>query len=209
MIQAVRRFDPDRGFRLATYAMWWIRASIQEYILHSWSLVKMGTTAGQKKLFFNLRRIKSQMRAFEDGDLSPEMVARIADELRVSEDEIVHMNRRLRAPDQSLNAPVGEDRDEERQDWLADDSENQEERLVSAQAHANRHAMLARALGTLSPRERHILVNRRLRERPATLEDLSQHHGISRERIRQIESRTFDKVRKSVRNTAIAQALRA
>ena len=182
MMQAVKRFDPDRGFRLATYAMWWIRAAIQEYILHSWSLVKMGTTAAQKKLFFNLRRLKGQMQAIEDGDLQPEQVDHIATTLGVSEQDVVNMNRRLAAPDHSLNAPVRADSEGEWQDWLVDDAESQEQTLAESEEYSGRKALLGEALRTLNDRERHIFVERRLNEEPSTLEDLSQHYGISRER---------------------------
>ncbi len=205
MMQAVRRFDPDRGFRLATYAMWWIRAAIQEYILHSWSLVKMGTTAAQKKLFFNLRKLKGQMQAIDDGDLSPENVRKIADNLDVSEADVVSMNRRLTSPDHSLNAPVRLDGEGEWQDWLVDDSEDQESLLADREEMGNRRTLLGHALKTLNMRERHILTERRLRENPVTLEDLSQQYGISRERVRQIEVRAFEKLQKSMRNAVIEQ----
>jgi RNA polymerase sigma-32 factor len=198
MMQAVKRFDPDRGFRLATYAMWWIRASIQEYILHSWSLVKMGTTAAQKKLFFNLRRLKSQMQAFEEGDLPPETVDRIAKTLGVSTNEVVNMNRRLASPDHSLNAPVRMDGEEEWQDWLVDDHDDQEVELARREEIGSRRHLLADGLMTLNTRERSILIDRRLRDDPVTLEDLSQRYGISRERVRQIEVRAFEKLQKSV-----------
>ena len=191
MMQAVKRFDPDRGFRLATYAMWWIRASIQEYILHSWSLVKMGTTAAQKKLFFNLRKLKGQMQAIEEGDLTPAQVTKIATRLGVPEEEVVNMNRRLAAPDSSLNAPVKAEGDMEWQDWLVDDSPNQEARLAESQELGQRKTMLAAALKQLTDRERHIIVERRLVDEPKTLEDLSSKYGISRERVRQIEVRAF------------------
>jgi RNA polymerase sigma-32 factor len=199
MMQAVKRFDPDRGFRLATYAMWWIRAAIQEYILHSWSLVKMGTTAAQKKLFFNLRRLKGQMQAIEDGDLRPDQVGQIAKALSVSEQDVVNMNRRLAAPDHSLNAPVRADSEGEWQDWLVDESESQESLLAEHEEFSGRKALLGQALRTLNERERHILIERRLKEEPATLEDLSQVYNISRERVRQIEVRAFEKLQKAMK----------
>ena len=206
MMQAVKRFDPDRGFRLATYAMWWIRASIQEYILHSWSLVKMGTTAAQKKLFFNLRKLKGQMQAIEEGDLSPEQVKKIATRLGVPEEEVVNMNRRLAAPDSSLNAPVKAEGDMEWQDWLVDESPNQETKLGESQEMGQRKQMLAGALKQLTDRERHIIVERRLIDEPKTLEDLSSKYGISRERVRQIEVRAFDKLQKAMKNMVVEAA---
>jgi RNA polymerase sigma-32 factor len=202
-MQAVKRFDPERGFRLATYAMWWIRAAIQEYILHSWSLVKMGTTAAQKKLFFNLRKLKGKLEALEEGDLRPEHVRKIATELSVPEQDVVSMNRRLSAPDHSLNAPVRIDGDGEWQDWLEDDSDNQEVVIAEAQELDRRKALLRRAMDVLNERERHILTERRLKEESSTLEDLSQLYGISRERVRQIEVRAFEKLQKAMRNAAI------
>jgi RNA polymerase sigma-32 factor len=206
MMQAVKRFDPDRGFRLATYAMWWIRASIQEYILHSWSLVKMGTTAAQKKLFFNLRKAKNQMKAMEEGDLPPEKVAAIAKQLDVPEQDVVQMNRRLMSPDHSLNAPLREEGEGEWQDWLVDESDNQEVKLAESQELNRRQRMLTQAMGGLNERERHILTERRLREDPTTLEDLSQKYGISRERVRQIEVRAFEKLQRSMKNLATEQS---
>lgn len=204
LMQAVKRFEPDRGFRLATYAMWWIRASIQEYILRSWSLVKMGTTAAQKKLFFNLRRAKSQVQALEEGDLRPEHVKVIARKLGVPEDEVVAMNRRL-GGDASLNAPVRAEADSgEWQDWLVDETPGQEERLVESEELGRRRSYLAHALATLSERERRIFEARRLAEEPATLEDLSTEFNVSRERIRQIEVRAFEKVQKAVQEKARA-----
>jgi len=200
MMQAVKRFDPDRGFRLATYAMWWIRAAIQEYILHSWSLVKMGTTSAQKKLFFNLRRLKGQMQALEEGDLKPEQVTEIARLLDVQEQDVVNMNRRLSAPDNSLNSPVRQDGDGEWQDWLVDTSESQEEVLGDREIKNNRRTLLADALKTLKPRERQIIVERRLREEPVTLETLAQKLGISRERVRQIEARGFERLQKAMKD---------
>ena len=205
MIQAVKRFDPERGFRLATYAMWWIRAAIQEYILHSWSLVKIGTTAAQKKLFFNLRKIKGQMAAIDEGDMSPENVAKIALELSVPEADVISMNRRLSSPDHSLNAPVRADGEGEWQDWLVDDRDDQETELGDRQEHNNRHALLVEGLKKLNDRERHILTQRRLIDDPVTLEDLSQHYSISRERVRQIEVRAFEKLQKSMRGTVPAR----
>ncbi|MDA0220787.1 MAG: RNA polymerase sigma factor RpoH [Proteobacteria bacterium] len=202
LMQAVKRFDPDKGFRLATYAMWWIRAAIQEYILHSWSLVKMGTTAAQKKLFFNLRKLKGQLQAIEDGDLHPDTVTEIAKRLDVPEQDVVSMNRRLASPDHSLNAPLQIDGDGEWQDWLVDESDNQEETLGDREELESRRALLSHAMEALNERERHILVERRLSESPKTLEDLSQEYGISRERVRQIEVRAFEKLQKSVRNAA-------
>ena len=207
MMQAVKRFDPERGFRLATYAMWWIRASIQEYILHSWSLVKMGTTASQKKLFFNLRKLKGQIKAVEEGDLDPEHVTEIAEKLGVPEQDVVSMNRRLAAPDHSLNAPVRIDGDGEWQDWLEDDSQNQEQLLAESEELHKRRELLTKAMENLNDRERYILNERRLKEDPTTLEELSQEYGISRERVRQIEVRAFEKLQKAIRNAAIEQKL--
>ena len=207
MMQAVKRFDPDRGFRLATYAMWWIRAAIQEYILHSWSLVKMGTTAAQKKLFFNLRKLKGQMRAIDEGDLAPEQVTHIADTLGVPEDDVVQMNRRLAAPDHSLNAPLRIDGDGEWQDWLVDEGESQEDLLAEEEELGKRRALLVSAMKNLNERERHILEERRLKEDPTTLEELSQEYGISRERVRQIEVRAFEKLQKAIRNAAMEERL--
>jgi len=207
LMQAVKRFEPDRGFRLATYAMWWIRAAIQEYILHSWSLVKIGTTAAQKKLFFNLRRLKGQLQAIDEGDLSPENVAKIATELDVPEADVVQMNRRLASPDHSLNAPVREEGDGEWQDWLEDESASQETLLAEEEELTNRRRLLESALKALNPRERRILVERRLQDEPTTLEDLSQNYGISRERVRQIEVRAFEKLQKTMKNLAIEQKL--
>ncbi|WP_408606543.1 RNA polymerase sigma factor RpoH [Granulibacter bethesdensis] len=205
MMQAVRRFDPDRGFRLATYAMWWIRAAIQEYILHSWSLVKMGTTAAQKKLFFNLRRLKGQMQAIDDGDLKPEQVSKIATSLNVPEQDVVQMNRRMSAPDHSLNAPLRQEGEGEWQDWLVDDAETQETVLADTEELGGRKTLLANALKTLNDRERHILTERRLKDEPTTLEDLSQHYNISRERVRQIEVRAFEKLQKAMKAEVIEQ----
>ncbi|MCH8098642.1 MAG: RNA polymerase sigma factor RpoH [Proteobacteria bacterium] len=207
MMQAVKRFDPERGFRLATYAMWWIRAAIQEYILHSWSLVKMGTTAAQKKLFFNLRKIKGQMQAIDEGDMPPETVTEIARRLSVTEDDVVSMNRRLSAPDHSLNAPLRDDSDGEWQDWLVDDSESQEHMLAEKEELNNRRQLLADAMESLNERERHILTERRLKDGPTTLEQLSQVYGISRERVRQIEVRAFEKLQKAMKNAVIEQRL--
>jgi RNA polymerase sigma-32 factor len=202
LMQAVKRFDPDKGFRLATYAMWWIRAAIQEYILHSWSLVKMGTTASQKKLFFNLRRLKGQLQAIDDGDMAPETVTEIATRLSVPEQDVVSMNRRMSSPDHSLNAPLQQDGDGEWQDWLVDESDNQEDILGDKEELETRRGMLSEAMETLNDRERHILVERRLSDNPKTLEDLSQEYDISRERVRQIEVRAFEKLQKAVRNAA-------
>ena len=207
MMQAVKRFDPDRGFRLATYAMWWIRAAIQEYILHSWSLVKMGTTAAQKKLFFNLRRLKGQMQAIDDGDLKPEHVAKISRVLQVPEQDVVSMNRRLAAPDHSLNAPVRADSEGEWQDWLVDDGQSQEAELADREELSGRKALLSNALRTLNERERHILIERRLKDNPTTLEELSQQYSISRERVRQIEVRAFEKLQKSMKQQVVEQRL--
>ena len=200
LMQAVKRFEPDKGFRLATYAMWWIRASIQEYILRSWSLVKMGTTASQKKLFFNLRKAKSQISALEDGDLRPDQVATIARRLGVPEQDVVDMNRRM-SGDASLNAPLRDDGDGggEWQDWLADTSESQESIVADQEEAGNRHAALRQALGVLNDRERRIFEARRLSDDPVTLEELSTEFGVSRERVRQIEVRAFEKVQKAVR----------
>jgi RNA polymerase sigma-32 factor len=198
LMQAVKRFDPERGFRLATYAMWWIRAAIQEYILHSWSLVKLGTTAAQKKLFFNLRRIKSQMQAIEEGDLSPETVKEIAKNLEVTEQDVIDMNRRLSGPDHSLNAMLRTDGETEWQDWLVDQTASQETRVVEEDELSHRKGLLGEALKVLNERERHILTERRLKEEPTTLEDLSVQYNISRERVRQIEVRAFEKLQKAM-----------
>ena len=207
MMQAVKRFDPDRGFRLATYAMWWIRAAIQEYILHSWSLVKMGTTAAQKKLFFNLRKLKGQLQAVEDGDLSPENLKKIATELDVPEADVISMNRRLASPDHSLNAPLRSDSEGEWQDWLVDETESQEVKLADRQELGLRRDLLEKALTHLNERERHILGERRLKDNPTTLEDLSQQYGISRERVRQIEVRAFEKLQKAIKAAALERRL--
>ena len=201
LMQAVKRFDPDKGFRLATYAMWWIRASIQEFVLRSWSLVKMGTTASQKKLFFNLRKVKNQINALEDGDLHPDQVAEISKRLGVSEDDVVSMNRRI-GGDSSLNAPVRADAEGEWQDWLTDESESQETELGESQEYDLRMKMLNKAIANLNEREQRIFKARRLEDEPLTLEELSQEFGVSRERIRQIEVRAFEKVQKAMKNMA-------
>lgn len=198
LMQAVKRFEPDKGFRLATYAMWWIRASIQEYILRSWSLVKMGTTASQKKLFFNLRKVKSQISALEEGDLRPEHVKTIAHRLGVSEQDVVDMNRRM-SGDASLNAPLREEGEGEWQDWLVDGSESQEKTLVEREETDNRLGALRSALSVLNDRERRIFEARRLADDPMTLEALSDEFDISRERVRQIEVRAFEKVQSAVK----------
>ena len=203
MMQAVKRFDPERGFRLATYAMWWIKASIQEYILHSWSLVKIGTTAAQKKLFFNLRRLKGQMQAIDDGDLSPETVEAIATRLEVSEKEVISMNGRLSGPDHSLNAPKIVDGDGEWQDWLEDEGQNQEQSLAETEELDKRTKLLNEAMERLDIRERHILSQRKLVDTPLTLDELSKEYGISRERVRQIEARAFEKLQKHIKELAI------
>jgi len=203
LMQGVKKFEADRGFRLATYAMWWIRASIQEYILRSWSLVKMGTTAAQKKLFFNLRRMKSQIDAFEEGDLRPEAVTKIATDLGVSEEDVTSMNRRMAmGGDTSLNVSVGEDGDAQWQDWLVDTDPLQDERVAEAQEKGVRHDMLTEAMDALNDREKHILAERRLADDPKTLEELSQVYGVSRERVRQIEVRAFDKLQKAMMRLA-------
>src|SRR4051812_18860282 len=199
LMQAVKRFEPEKGFRLATYAMWWIRASIQEYILRSWSLVKMGTTANQKKLFFNLRKAKSQISALDEGDLRPDQVKSIAKSLGVEEQEVIDMNRRL-GGDASLNAPVREEGEGEWQDWLVDDSTSQESALAESEEKDNRTKVLRGALGVLNDRERRIFEARRLAEDPITLEELSDEFGVSRERVRQIEVRAFEKVQAAVRS---------
>jgi RNA polymerase sigma-32 factor len=203
LMQGVKKFEPDRGFRLATYAMWWIRASIQEFILRSWSLVKIGTTAAQKKLFFNLRRMKNNIEAFEDGDLHPDVVKKIATDLGVSEDDVVSMNRRMAmGGDTSLNVPMREDGEGQWQDWLADDGPLQDERVAAAEERDVRHALLEEAMGSLNDREKHILAERRLAEEPKTLEELSQVYGVSRERVRQIEVRAFEKLQKAMMRIA-------
>jgi RNA polymerase sigma-32 factor len=207
LMQAVKKFEPDRGFRLATYAMWWIKAAIQEYILRSWSLVKMGTTANQKRLFFNLRRLKGRIQALDEGDLKPEQVKEIATTLKVSEDEVVSMNRRL-SGDASLNAPIkaSEGDSGQWQDWLVDEHDNQEEILIEQDELDSRRALLANAMKVLNDRERRIFEARRLTEEPVTLEDLSTEFDISRERVRQIEVRAFEKVQDAVRKAALERA---
>jgi RNA polymerase sigma-32 factor len=205
MIQAAQRFDPERGFRLATYAIWWIRAAIQKYVLDSWSLVKMGSTRPQKALFFSLRRLKAQMQAIDQGDLHPEQVAEIARVLGVSAEDVISMNLRLAAHDHSLNSPVGRDMDDgsEVQDRLLDTRASPEDELGEREELLGRQALLPEALTTLGPRERHILTERRLRDKPATLGELAQQYGISRERVRQVEVRAFGKLRKTMRARAL------
>jgi len=208
LMQAVKRFEPEKGFRLATYAMWWIKAAIQEYILRSWSLVKMGTTANQKKLFFNLRKAKSKISALEEGDLRPDQVQIIAKRLGVAEQDVIDMNRRL-GGDMSLNSPIREDGDSgEWQDWLVDESSSQESRLVDSEESNNRHLALGNALKVLNERERRIFEARRLADDPITLEELADEFGVSRERVRQIEVRAFEKVQKAVKNQVSAMEAR-
>jgi RNA polymerase sigma-32 factor len=203
LMQAVKKFEPDKGFRLATYAMWWIRASIQEYILRSWSLVKMGTTAAQKKLFFNLRKAKSEISALEEGDLRPEQVSQIATKLGVLDSEVISMNRRLAGPDASLNAPLRSDSENQWQDWLEDkDAVSQETRLAEDEEKSIRMGLLEEAMAELTDRERHILTERRLKDDPTTLETLASQYGVSRERVRQIEVRAFEKLQKAMRAAA-------
>jgi RNA polymerase sigma-32 factor len=203
LMQAVKKFEPDKGFKLATYAMWWIKASIQEFILRSWSLVKMGTTANQKKLFFNLRRVKGQIQALEEGDLKPENVKIIAKKLGVHEEEVISMNRRM-GGDTSLNAPLKSEAESEWQDFLVDDSDNQETVLVQNEESQQRNGFLKAALDKLTDRERRVIEARKLRDDPATLDDLSKEFDVSRERIRQIEVRAFEKLQKAVKNAAQA-----
>jgi len=208
LMQAVKKFEPDKGFRLATYAMWWIRASIQEYILRSWSLVKMGTTAAQKKLFFNLRKAKSEISALEEGDMRPEQVSQIATKLGVLDSEVISMNRRLSGPDASLNAPLRADSENEWQDWLEDKEQvSQETRLAENEEKSLRMGLLEVAMTELTDRERHILTERRLKDDPTTLETLAAHYGVSRERVRQIEVRAFEKLQRAMRAAAVEQRL--
>jgi RNA polymerase sigma-32 factor len=208
LMQAVKKFDPDKGFRLATYAMWWIRASIQEYILRSWSLVKMGTTAAQKKLFFNLRKAKSEIAALQEGDLRPDQVSIIATKLGVLDEEVVSMNRRLSGGDASLNAPLRSDGESEWQDWLVDDvTPSQETVIADTEERSIRMDLLQEAMAELTDRERHILTERRLKDEPTTLEELAGQYGVSRERVRQIEVRAFEKLQKSMRAAAIEKNL--
>ena len=210
LMQAVKKFEPDKGFRLATYAMWWIRASIQEYILRSWSLVKMGTTAAQKKLFFNLRKAKSEISAFGEGDLRPEQVSHIATRLGVLDEEVISMNRRLSGPDSSLNAPLRSDGESEWQDWLADDNAvSQETAFAENEEKSIRMSLLDEAMKELTDRERHILTKRRLQDNPTTLEELATEYGVSRERDRQIEVRGFEKLQKAMRTAAEERHLNA
>jgi RNA polymerase sigma-32 factor len=209
LMQAVKRFDPDKGFRLATYAMWWIRASIQEYVLRSWSMVKMGTTAAQKKLFFNLRKAKNNIGAIEEGDLTPEHVATLSDQLGVTATEVTEMNRRLSGGDASLNAPLRSESESEWQDWLADDTVDQETRLAEREEMGDRHDLLMGAMKDLTDRERDILQARRLQDEPATLEELSQKYGVSRERVRQIEVRAFEKLQRGMKAATNTAALPA
>jgi RNA polymerase sigma-32 factor len=208
LMQAVKKFEPDKGFRLATYAMWWIRASIQEYILRSWSLVKMGTTAAQKKLFFNLRKAKSAISAFQEGDLHPDQVSTIATKLGVLDSEVISMNRRLSGPDASLNAPLRADGESEWQDWLEDtNAVSQETQVAESQERTVRMSLLEAAMTELTDRERHILTERRLKDDPTTLEELASQYGVSRERVRQIEVRAFEKLQKSMKAAAVEKNL--
>ena len=206
LMHAVKRFDPERGFRLATYAMWWIRANIQQFILQSWSLVKLSSTAAQKKLFFNLRRLKSKIQEADDQALSPEQVREISTRLDVPEADVVMMEGRMAGPDHSLNAPLRGETETEWQDWLVDESESQESAIAEAQELDVRRDMLTEAMGSLKPREHHILTERRLRETPRTLDDLSREYGISRERVRQIENRAFEKVEAAIRARLVESA---
>ena len=204
LMQAVKKFEPDKGFRLATYAMWWIRASIQEYILRTWSLVKMGTTANQKKLFFNLRKAKAEISAFEEGDLHHEAVDHIATRLGVTKDDVISMNRRLSGPDSSLNSPLRSDSESEWQDWLKDDNAVNAETLVAeTEEYSQRMGLLGDAMKDLTDRERHILTQRRLKDEPITLEELAGEYGVSRERVRQIEVRAFEKLQKAMKQAAV------
>ncbi len=207
MMQAVKRFEPEKGFRLSTYAMWWIRAAIQEYILRTWSLVKMGTTAAQKKLFFNLRKIKGQIEAIDEGDMTSEQVKTISKKLGVTEDEVISMNRRLTAPDHSLNAPMRAESEGEWMDWLEDETPNQETVYAENEELKSRRAMLEKAMDVLNEREKHILTERRLRDEPLTLEELSQHYNISRERVRQIEVRAFEKLQRAMKSKVMEERL--
>ena len=207
LMQAVKKFDPEKGFRLATYAMWWIRASIQEYILRSWSLVKLGTTAAQKKLFFNLRRLKGEINALEAGDLKPDQVTDIATKLNVPEKDVISMNGRMSGSDASLNAPMGAEGDMEWQDWLSDDEPGQAENYANQQEFNARMGLLQEAMADLSEREQHILTERRLTDEPKTLEELSEVYNVSRERIRQIEVRAFEKLQKAMKRMAKDQGL--
>ncbi len=207
LMQAVRRFDPERGFRLSTYAMWWIRAAIQEYILRSWSLVKLGTTAAQKKLFFNLRKLKNQIRVLDEGELSPDAVKKIAGELGVSEDEVITMNRRMGGPDQSLNAPVQQGAESEWIDRLVDNESDQEMKVAEKEETEKRRELLEEAMNRLNDRERHIFAERCLKEEPSTLEELSKVYGVSRERVRQIELRAFEKIQNRVLTSAITAGI--
>ncbi len=207
LMQAVKKFDPDKGFRLATYAMWWIRASIQEYVLRTWSLVKMGTTAAQKKLFFNLRRMKAKMQAIEDGELRPDQVEEISTKLGVSETEVINMNRRLSGPDASLNVQVGEEGGGEWQDWLASDDESAETTLGQSEEYDARMELLYTAMTRLNEREQKIIRERRLKENPTTLEDLADEFNVSRERIRQIEVRAFEKLQEAMKSLAVEKGL--
>lgn len=207
LMQAVKKFDPDKGFRLATYAMWWIRASIQEYVLRTWSLVKMGTTAAQKKLFFNLRRMKAKMQAIEDGELRPDQVEEISTKLGVSETEVINMNRRLSGPDASLNVQVGEEGGGEWQDWLASDDESAETTLGQSEEYDARMELLNTAMTRLNEREQKIIRERRLKENPTTLEDLADEFNVSRERIRQIEVRAFEKLQEAMKSLAVEKGL--
>ena len=209
LMQAVKRFDPDKGFRLSTYAMWWIRASIQEYILRSWSLVKMGTTSAQKKLFFNLRKVKNRIGALEEGDLRPENLARIANDLNVTEDEVTSMNRRMSGADASLNAQIGSDGEgtSEWQDWLEDEDADQASDYAERDELDSRRELLAEAMADLNDREKDILVKRKLQDNPVTLEQLSEEYDVSRERIRQIEVRAFEKLQTKMRDLAVERGL--
>ena len=200
LMQAIDRFDPERGFRLSTYALWWIRATIQEYVLKSWSMVKLGTTSAQKKLFFNLRRLKAQLKAIEEDNLRPEQITFIATTLKVSENDVISMNQRLFGRDQSLNVSVSDEDDTVWLDWLEDGSDTQEQTLIEMDQLKRRRSLMADCLNQLDKREQHILINRRLRENPPTLDALSQEHGISRERVRQIEVRAFEKLKRVMRN---------